>query len=1051
MLQPNPILNLYYPNEIVQKKSPQEISFLSLFANVILENQKSKLDENGLEKLSQIKVKASHEQIASLGIDPSSSSNIQQGQQKTINLDQIQKSLSSDSIKGLDKNQTSARLKTALELYNQYFQENFSGEEYNELRDHLNKKLLSSPNTTNLHNNIDNSTDLAKIKQACNEIGEFFSIIALKVEAIKSSDQAIDGTKEKEELKTILMIFPSNQDADYACLDGTRQRLQTGTFALLKPDVITQLLEQEIDIFVAKHSKEVDEGNQIHMKVCLYGVISGLPSAELAKIDGFHLNPQNDLQLKDVSEFFDNLEDKIIKGLKTRISQIELQLHEIFGQEHTANAGQIKDFNNFLKTNGFNEINDKEFYRIFYDENYLLRKDIWKQNLNQKLQESITEKYPTLDIEKLKELFAEVSQQQYLSPKIDLFYDGEQSSKQLDTNKIGNLLALFCDNSAGASQSHTLEPEPNIANITKGLVILRNVAQDFKNSNPFYFLEFFKQFAISTGKTFEDYFFEPSLLDQSQPLQQREIKKQFKELEGIIKDIATREKNLSDILLQKPADQTIPQSQHEITQNQEIFEVCNAIFLGKEDEESKKQIQAFKEKLMQDSNLANATYSFFLEKENIFFKKLIENDNDIVLKKLIDILPEVKKQQLKEYKPNQISNLLHIASQKGSNKVIKVLMNADFIINEKNNLGDTALMIASKNGHTSVVEELINFQAEVDLKNIFGNTALMIALQNGHIEVVMALIKGGTNLDLENGSKDTALMIASKNGHASVVEALIDGGADVNLKDNYEDTALMIASKNGHASVVQELIKGKADVNLQDNCGDTALISALQNGHISVVETLIEKEAKVDLIGSYRKTALMIASHYGFDSVVKALIERGADVNLQDIYEETAVMIASKNDHASVVETLLQNGDDLKKIDDNFLQLIQSTDIKNTIQKYKVFYQEKDHKNILTQIERSLNEYLNNGKALTESSKIKVNVRNQQDQEIELNFNAISKIYKKENKVSCLSAISCLGSGLTPTKISDLISKVEINQPSGVTASTLVSADRLENARGLGL
>ncbi|MFZ9470226.1 MAG: ankyrin repeat domain-containing protein, partial [Rickettsiales bacterium] len=727
-----------------QQLSPASSTFLHLISGIIKKGQDSKLGDASHKELSNITLRATIDQVNSLKITPAHSLNLQpqaNPQEITISLNQIEQSLSNESLKDADRTTTLSTLKTALELYNQYFQEVFVGDENEELRNHLRKRLLSTEDRedeNNLYDNIADSTDLSKIKQSATEIAQYFSIIALRKKKIRSVEEEegvlaverVGGVRVEEgidgdqEIKNALITFPSNQNEDYLCLDGTRQRLQMGMFSLLKQDVIAQLLEQEVEDFVLKHVKEIDEGNQIHMKVTIYSAISTLDSANISKIDSFYLNPQKFLQQKDVLEFFDNLDDKIKKGLKARINEIEKQFDEVFKQEQgfLPNAGHIKDFKIFLKTNGFQdvEITDEEFCSPYFDQEGNLRdftdqapKETLKKILRERLLESITKKYPTLDIEKFESIFKkditqavyeDRIQDQYLPTNIDLFYDDASKSTKLDLSKINNLVAFFEDNSMRASSSQT--QEPNIDNITKGLIILRNIGQNFKNSNPFYFLEFFEQFKQSTGLNFEDYFFEAQpQQDQSHP-QSRQVKGIFKDYEGIIKYIINRRNILSKSLLQKPVSQIYIASEEQ----KELFEVCNSIFLGKEDEDSMRKIQDFKEKLNRDQFLAREVYNFFTQKERIFFVKLVESDDNEVLRKLIDLLPMVQKNQLKEYKPDAIKNLLHLAAQNGSSKVIDTLTNPDIVginINLNDDLGSTPLMIASQNGHLQVVKELI--------------------------------------------------------------------------------------------------------------------------------------------------------------------------------------------------------------------------------------------------------------------------------------------------------------------------------------------------------
>ena len=82
---------------------------------------------------------------------------------------------------------------------------------------------------------------------------------------------------------------------------------------------------------------------------------------------------------------------------------------------------------------------------------------------------------------------------------------------------------------------------------------------------------------------------------------------------------------------------------------------------------------------------------------------------------------------------NTGATALHIASQNGHIKVLKVLLLKGVNLNIQTNTKAAAVHRASQNGHTKVKELLVN-EANVNTKTNVGAAAHYFASQNGHIE-----------------------------------------------------------------------------------------------------------------------------------------------------------------------------------------------------------------------------------------------------------------------------------------------------------------------------
>ncbi len=92
----------------------------------------------------------------------------------------------------------------------------------------------------------------------------------------------------------------------------------------------------------------------------------------------------------------------------------------------------------------------------------------------------------------------------------------------------------------------------------------------------------------------------------------------------------------------------------------------------------------------------------------------------------------------KDSKYNFVKILL---KQKGETKVD---------IDAKTNKGNTALILASSRGYNKIVKLLIKNGATIDLTDALGNTSLIIALVRGHTHTAKSLIEKGANFHARN-------------------------------------------------------------------------------------------------------------------------------------------------------------------------------------------------------------------------------------------------------------------------------------------------------------
>lgn len=101
--------------------------------------------------------------------------------------------------------------------------------------------------------------------------------------------------------------------------------------------------------------------------------------------------------------------------------------------------------------------------------------------------------------------------------------------------------------------------------------------------------------------------------------------------------------------------------------------------------------------------------------------------------------------------------------------VVKVLIDADAVINVSNIYGDTPLIYAVQNGHVEVVRMLVDKKASLfPTNNATGNTALFYAVEANSVEMVKILLKAGASFDVPNNKGYLPHVIAANNGFEDV-------------------------------------------------------------------------------------------------------------------------------------------------------------------------------------------------------------------------------------------------------------------------------------------
>ncbi|KAJ0564270.1 putative ankyrin repeat-containing domain, PGG domain, ankyrin repeat-containing domain superfamily [Helianthus annuus] len=195
--------------------------------------------------------------------------------------------------------------------------------------------------------------------------------------------------------------------------------------------------------------------------------------------------------------------------------------------------------------------------------------------------------------------------------------------------------------------------------------------------------------------------------------------------------------------------------------------------------------------------------------------------------------------------------------------------------------------------------------------NELGETALYMAAEKGHLEVVKELLKYSDKETIMRRSRSEfdALHIAASQGHEAIVQLLLDHDPSLcQTKSQRNATPLITAATKGHTAVVKELLsKDSSLLDIPKANGKNALHFAARSGHVEIVKALLEKDQqlarKTDKKG---QTALHMAVKGVSSEVVKLLLEADpAIVMLPDKSGFTALHVATRKKRAEIVNELL--------------------------------------------------------------------------------------------------------------------------------------------------
>lgn len=200
------------------------------------------------------------------------------------------------------------------------------------------------------------------------------------------------------------------------------------------------------------------------------------------------------------------------------------------------------------------------------------------------------------------------------------------------------------------------------------------------------------------------------------------------------------------------------------------------------------------------------------------------------------------------------------------------------VLNEPNEVGETALLIAAEKGFIDVVVELLNHSDKESLarKNKSGFDALHVAAKEGHRDIVKVLLDHDPSLGKTFGQSNvTPLITAAIRGHLEVVNLLLERVSGlVELSKANGKNALHFAARQGHVEIVKSLLVSEAQLARKtDKKGQTALHMAVKGTSAAVVRALVNADPAIVMLPDKNgNLALHVATRKKRSEIVNELL-----------------------------------------------------------------------------------------------------------------------------------------------------------------------------------
>ncbi|XP_022810060.1 uncharacterized protein LOC111347065 [Stylophora pistillata] len=269
---------------------------------------------------------------------------------------------------------------------------------------------------------------------------------------------------------------------------------------------------------------------------------------------------------------------------------------------------------------------------------------------------------------------------------------------------------------------------------------------------------------------------------------------------------------------------------------------------------------------------------------------------------------------------------LHLTARYGNWEIAIDLLQNKAMVESKDCLGVTPLHVATCHNHQHVVEVLVKFGVNISSKTSNGSTPLHSAAACGAVEVIDQLVYHGAILDATDDSNLTALHYCILNVQPShlrhhlakfyedennyvrntnfyrwldVFINLILLGSNINALDVHGRSVLHVAAKNGLADAVNVLIQRKSQLDVLDRTGEAPLTAAIKNAAVAPKQWIFTIGDTIDQLQEY------LSDH---EMVIYLLLSSGASLMICNHSGESLLNHAIMKNRLLILQLLLLNG-----------------------------------------------------------------------------------------------------------------------------------------------
>ncbi|GKZ69196.1 hypothetical protein AnigIFM50267_004383 [Aspergillus niger] len=240
------------------------------------------------------------------------------------------------------------------------------------------------------------------------------------------------------------------------------------------------------------------------------------------------------------------------------------------------------------------------------------------------------------------------------------------------------------------------------------------------------------------------------------------------------------------------------------------------------------------------------------------------------------------------------STALHLATQYGQRKVLKVLFAHRVNPQIANEKGATGLQVAvGTESDESTIPLLVKNRVGVNIRNIHtGDTALHLAVEWRRPRIILFLLDKGAAIDMMNENGFTPLQLAAKIDNCEAISLLLQRCAQVETRSLSGFTALQLAAHARHWVAFDLLVIGGADVNAWNKQGDSLLHEqAKTSSNTAIAAKLLDQGANIEARNYQGYSPLQCAARAGNRAMWLFLLDKGAKMDVETPKGETLLHI----------------------------------------------------------------------------------------------------------------------------------------------------------------